>query len=103
MLSTGYQFNSPITAEVLKEFNVKTFGELIEKDNLFHIGNLTHMALFAQYLKEHYNMDVAFKLYMDNIFFKVYKHIKIDTEKNNTLTHVPVNIEGVKYNIFITQ
>jgi hypothetical protein len=101
MLTTNHRFNDPIGKEILKEFNVNNFSELIEKDNLFHIGNFMHMALFSQYLKEHYNIDVTFKLYMDNLFFKVYKHIKINPKINSELTHIPVNIKGIKYNVLL--
>ncbi len=103
MLTTGYHFNNPVSTEILKEFNVKTFGELIEKDNLYHIGNLKYMALYAQYLKEHYNLDVAFRIYMVNPMFMVYKHVKISSEITERLISVPVNVAGLKYTLFVIQ
>jgi|GEM_PF-5086233 len=105
MLGTGHYFSNPVSAEILKEFNIKAFDELLEKDNLLHIGNAISMALQAQYLKEHYNLDVVFKINMANPMFVVYKQIKITPGMTDKLMSVPVSVpvgvKKLKYNIFV--
>ncbi|MBI4653695.1 MAG: hypothetical protein HY752_01645 [Nitrospirae bacterium] len=101
MLPINHRFNDPVSSETLKDFNVKTFGELIEKDNLYHIGNLTYMALYSQYLKEHYNLDAAFKVYIENPIFMVYKTSKITPEISNKLMPISVKIMNISYKVFL--
>jgi len=106
MLTTCHRFNDPIGMEILKDFDVKTFGDLIGKNNLYHIGNLEYMALYSQYLKEHYNLDVAFKINMVNPIFMVYQHVRINSGTSERLISIPVSIKGfkyTKYNIFVIQ
>ncbi len=89
--------------KVSKALNIKNFGELIEKDNLFHIGNLTYMALYARYLKEHYNLDVAFKIIEVNPLFMIYKHVEVNPDISRRIKTIPVNVAGVKYKVLAIQ
>lgn len=104
MLPTSQHFNSPVSEEVLKKFDARTFGDLVEKDNLYHIGNQMYMALYSRYLKEHYGLDVAFKICTENPLFKVYKNVTITPEMKDKLLTVPVNVnDGIIYSVMIMQ
>lgn len=103
MFNIASDLKEPKGMKIAEEFNVKTFEELIGKENLFHIGNMTYMALYARYLKEHYNMDVAFKIHLMNQLFMVYKQIEINPDIIEKVTPVIVNIGNFKYTIFIVK
>ena len=104
MLSTSHHFNSPVSEEILREFNVRTFGDLVEKDNLYHICNQMYMALYSRYLKEHYGIDVAFKICTENPLFAVYRNVTITPEMEDKLVTVPVQVkDGIIYSVMIVQ
>ncbi|HDK82551.1 MAG TPA: hypothetical protein ENH31_08300 [Nitrospirae bacterium] len=103
MLDITADFNDPRVMKVSKALNIKNFGELTGKDNLFHIGNLTYMALYARYLKEHYNLDVAFKIIEVNPLFMIYKHIEVNPDISRRIKTIPVNVAGVKYKVLAIQ
>lgn len=101
MLPANHRFNDPISTETLKDFGAKTFSELMEKDNLYHIGNHMYMALYSRYLNEHYNRAVAFEIYMENPMFMVYRTVNITPDINNKLKPVLVKIKNQTYKLFV--
>lgn len=103
MLSTYSDFNDREGRIISKEFNVTNFRELVEGKRISHIGNITDMAIFSRYLKEHYNMDVAFRIRSRNPFYLVFEHVEIIPEMNNKIISVPVNMDGIIYKISILQ
>lgn len=97
----GYTGNNARKNGVPKGDGLKTFSELIAENNFFHIGNYHYMALFTRFMQEHYNTDIAFKMYEDNPLCKIYKHTEITPEMKGRLKPLYVKYENSDYFIFI--
>ncbi len=60
IIGLGTSQQTPDTKKVMQRFGINNiYIDLIRKDNIFLVANSQLVALYCQYMKEHYNLDVV--------------------------------------------
>jgi hypothetical protein len=78
MLGLGWPGQSPIVWNILKEFEIGDLHKaLYEKQNVLLVNREGRNELYKRYVREHYGVDVDFKVYYKDGNFSVYQVTKI--------------------------